>query len=155
MPLAKFVFAIPSVWQIWSRSRVQSWTVWKFYGDFVNPAFESIWPDDDYQYSKFTYNKVLKAQGIKYAIVSWRSFTQTEVYRNSFATAIVAALRSHRTLSNSEASPRIWTSVTRPFRAHVRRVWARNCDANQPQTSRKGENLVRLHTKSSYRYFSL
>jgi len=22
--------------------------VWKFYGDFVNPAFKSIWPDDDY-----------------------------------------------------------------------------------------------------------
>ena len=36
----------------------------------MNPAFESVWPDDDYQYSKFTYNKkVLKAQGINYAIV--------------------------------------------------------------------------------------
>jgi len=22
--------------------------VWKFYGDFVNPAFKSIWADDDY-----------------------------------------------------------------------------------------------------------
>ena len=57
MPLAKVVFTIlvPSFWQIWSRNRVQSWTptstsndVWKFYGNFVNPAFKSIWPDDDY-----------------------------------------------------------------------------------------------------------
>ena len=22
--------------------------IWKFYGDFVNPAIKSIWPDDDY-----------------------------------------------------------------------------------------------------------
>ena len=29
-------------------------------------------------------------------------------------------------LSNSEASPRIWTCVTRPSHAHVRRVWARD-----------------------------
>ena len=29
-------------------------------------------------------------------------------------------------LSNSEASPRIWTCVTRPSRVHVCRVWARD-----------------------------
>jgi len=22
--------------------------VWKFYSNFVNPAFKGIWPDDDY-----------------------------------------------------------------------------------------------------------
>jgi len=25
--------------------------LWKFYGNFVNPAFKSIQPDDDYLYS--------------------------------------------------------------------------------------------------------
>jgi len=28
------------------------------------------------------------------------------------------------TLSNSEASPRIWTCVTRPSRTHVHKAWA-------------------------------
>ena len=39
---------------------------------------------------------------------------------------INAALQSHWMLSNSEAGPRIWTCVTTPSRAHVRRVWARD-----------------------------
>jgi len=39
---------------------------------------------------------------------------------------INAALQSHWTLSNSEASPRIWTCVTRPSCTHVHRVWARD-----------------------------
>jgi len=28
--------------------------IWKFYGDFVNPAFKSIWPDDEYVYIRRT-----------------------------------------------------------------------------------------------------
>jgi len=37
-----------------------------------------------------------------------------------------ATLWSHWTLSSSEASPRIWTCVTRPSHAHVSRVWAQD-----------------------------
>jgi len=40
MPLAEVVFAEPSVSQIWSRNRVQSWT--------LTSPFKSIWPDNDY-----------------------------------------------------------------------------------------------------------
>jgi len=48
---------------------------------------------------------------------------------NSFTNRIIlinATLRSHWTLSNSEADPRIWTGVTRPSLARIYRVWARD-----------------------------
>jgi len=32
--------------------------VWKSYGDFVNPAFKRIWPDDDYQYGMCIYEGI-------------------------------------------------------------------------------------------------
>jgi len=60
--------------------------VWKFYGDFVNPAFKSIWPTMTisrvcvYKKEFQLLQKVLKAHSTYYATVSDCIVTHTEVY---------------------------------------------------------------------------
>jgi len=58
------------------------------------------------------------------------SLTQMEVHKFfrycNINLLINVALQSHWTLSNSEASPRIWTCITRLSHMHVRRIWARD-----------------------------
>ena len=44
----------------------------------------------------------------------------------------------------SEASPRIWTCVTRPSRVHVRRVWARDYEDVSTQLDTK-EFIYHVH----------
>jgi len=168
MLLAKVVFAITSIWQIWSRYRVQSWTptspstmfgsstvtLWillsKVYGVMITTSTVRIYKKDfqvlqrSWKHKAKLSHSIVKVVSVPDLIraaiassippwkrsppwlglvprLSWRSLIHTEVYKFFRYRNILinAALRSHRTLSNSEAGPRIWTCVTRPSRARM------------------------------------
>jgi len=78
MPLAKVVFAIPSIWQSWSRYRVQSWTP-------TSPStmFEALWRLCESCFQKYMVRQWLLVQYVyirrtsSYCKRSWKHKAQT------------------------------------------------------------------------------
>jgi len=47
---AKVAFAVPSVdrFEVETAYKVELSDFWKFYSNFVNPAFQNVWSDNNY-----------------------------------------------------------------------------------------------------------
>ena len=54
-PYLKVVFAVPDIFEVETTPKVEPGEsfndVWRFHDNFMNPAFKSKWPDDNYWYS--------------------------------------------------------------------------------------------------------